>query len=44
MKNPVAPIVWRVQFISPPSEIVDVEMHKNKQDTIERTPKEFKDF
>ncbi len=44
MKKPVAPIVCNVQFISPPSEIVAVEMHKNMQEAMEITPKELRDF
>jgi hypothetical protein len=41
MKNPVAPIVCAVQFISPPSEIVAVERHNKKQAKIEIHPNEF---
>ena len=41
MKNPVAPIVCAVQFMSPPSEIVAVDKHKSKQATIEITPNEL---
>lgn len=31
MKNPVAPITWAVQFISPPSDTVEVESVSKKQ-------------
>ena len=44
MKNPVAPIVCAVQFMSPPSEIVDVDKHRKRQDRIERIPKELSVF
>lgn len=44
IKKPVAPIVWAVQFMSPPSEIVAVEIHKNMHDKIESLPNEFNDF
>lgn len=44
MKNPVAPIVWAVQFISPPSEIVAVERQSKQQAKIAIDPKEFNDF
>ena len=44
MKNPVAPIVWAVQFISPPSDMVAVDKHKKTQDKIESVPNEFKLF
>lgn len=41
MKNPVAPIVCAVQFMSPPSEMVEVDTPKEMHDTIERGPNEF---
>lgn len=44
MKNPVAPIVCAVQFMSPPSEIVDVDKHKNKHENIDKQPNELSDF
>jgi hypothetical protein len=43
MKNPVAPIECAVQFISPPSDIVDVDRQSNRQAIIESQPKEFND-
>ena len=41
MKNDVAPIIWSVQFISPPSDIVDVEMQKRSETIDEIGPKIF---
>ena len=38
MKKEVAPIVCRVQFISPPSEIVAVDKHKAKQASTDKGP------
>ena len=39
IKNEVAPIVWAVQFMSLPSDIVLVERHRHKQQAIDNGPK-----
>jgi hypothetical protein len=39
MKKEVAPIVWAVQSISLPSDIVPVERHKKRQHPIAKGPK-----
>lgn len=40
-KKEVAPIVWSVQFISPPSEIVAVDMHSINAAIMDKFPNFF---